>query len=123
MLDKLYIAPGNAGTSQYGTNVALWPLDFSAVKQFCTDHAVDMIVVGNEDPLVAGIVDYMGANAPQLLVVGPTAAGAQLEGSKDFAKRFMTDHNIPTAKYRSFTSATLRRRQKIPRHTQSALCA
>lgn len=107
LLDKLYIAPGNAGTSQYGTKVALWPLDFPAVKQFCAEHAIDMIVVGNEDPLVAGIVDYMAANAPDILVVGPTAAGAQLEGSKDFAKRFMTDHNIPTAAYRSFTSATI----------------
>ena len=107
LLDKLYIAPGNAGTAQYGTNVALWPLDFPAVKQFCDEHAIDMIVVGNEDPLVAGIVDYMSANAPQLLVVGPTGAGAQLEGSKDFAKRFMTDHKIPTAAYRSFTKETL----------------
>lgn len=86
LLDKLYIAPGNAGTSQYGTNVALWPLDFPAVKQFCAEHAIDMIVVGNEDPLVAGIVDYMAANAPDILVVGPTAAGAQLEGSKDLQK-------------------------------------
>jgi len=105
--DNLYIAPGNGGTSQYGRNVDLWPLDFPAVEKFCADNAVDMVVVGNEDPLVAGIADYMEAHAPKVAVVGPTAAGAQLEGSKDFAKRFMTAHNIPTAAYRSFTAETL----------------
>lgn len=107
LLDHLYIAPGNAGTSQYGTNVQLKPLDFDAVKEFCATHDINMIVVGNEDPLVAGIVDYMAEQAPELTVVGPTAAGARLEGSKDFAKRFMTDHSIPTAAYRSFTAATV----------------
>lgn len=107
LLDKLYIAPGNGGTSQYGENVALWPLDFPAVLSFCREHAIDMIVVGNEDPLVAGITDFMSTHEPKLLVVGPTQAGAQLEGSKDFAKRFMTDHNIPTAAYKSFTADTL----------------
>lgn len=113
LLDKLYIAPGNAGTSQYGTNVALKPLDFAAVKEFCDTHSIDMIVVGNEDPLVAGIVDYMSENAPNLTVVGPTAAGARLEGSKDFAKRFMTDHSIPTAAYRSFTADSVEEGKKF----------
>ncbi len=105
--DNLYIAPGNGGTSQYGRNVDLWPLDFPAVEKFCADNAVNIVVVGNEDPLVAGITDYMEAHAPQVAVIGPAAAGAQLEGSKDFAKRFMTAHNIPTAAYRSFTADTL----------------
>ena len=106
LLDKLYIAPGNGGTGAYGENVAVNPLDFEAVDAFATAHGVDMIVVGNEDPLVAGIYDYFAERRPDMLVVGPSKAGAQLEGSKDFAKRFMMSHGIPTARYRSFTAAT-----------------
>ena len=101
---KLYIAPGNGGTSQYGTNVALSPLDFDAVKRFALDNGVNMVVVGNEDPLVAGIYDYFQAEAPGIPVIGPSKEGARLEGSKDFAKEFMTKYNIPTAPYRTFTS-------------------
>ncbi|MGN1238385.1 MAG: phosphoribosylamine--glycine ligase, partial [Muribaculaceae bacterium] len=87
---KLFIAPGNGGTSQYGTNVALSPLDFDAVKQFAVDNAIGMVVVGNEDPLVAGIYDSFLADAAtaSIPVIGPSKAGAQLEGSKDFAKEF-----------------------------------
>ena len=102
---KLFIAPGNGGTEAYGTNVALSPLDFEAVKTFVAENNIDMIVVGNEDPLVAGIYDYFAADP--VLVVGPSKAGAALEGSKDFAKQFMVRHNIPTARYESFTAATL----------------
>ena len=105
LLGKLYIAPGNGGTGAYGTNVAISPLDFDALRKFVDDNAIDMIVVGNEDPLVAGIYDYF-ENHP-VLVAGPSKAGAQLEGSKDMAKRFMVDHGIPTARYRSFTAETI----------------
>ncbi|MCM1292050.1 MAG: phosphoribosylamine--glycine ligase [Bacteroides sp.] len=107
LLSHLFIAPGNGGTSAYGTNVdSLSPLDFDAVGEFVKANAIDMIVVGNEDPLVAGIVDHFASAMPDLLVVGPTKAGALLEGSKDFAKQFMTAHGIPTAAYRSFTAET-----------------
>lgn len=102
---KLYIAPGNGGTGAYGVNVNLSPLDFEAVRKFVDDNAIDMIVVGNEDPLVAGIYDYFESHP--VLVVGPSKAGAMLEGSKDMAKRFMVDHGIPTARYRSFTADTI----------------
>ena len=104
---RLFIAPGNGGTGSYGTNVDMSPLDFAAIRQFVADNSIDMIVVGNEDPLVAGVTDYFRANNPALLVVGPEKAGAMLEGSKDFAKQFMVDNNIPTARYRSFTLETL----------------
>ena len=106
LCDKLFIAPGNGGTDAYGTNVALSPLDFAAIDAFVADNAIDMVVVGNEDPLVAGIYDYFAEKRPSLLVVGPSKAGAALEGSKDFAKRFMTAHGIPTARFRSFTAET-----------------
>lgn len=102
---KFFIAPGNGGTDRYGTNVKLSPLDFDAIGRFVADNNIDMIVVGNEDPLVAGIYDRF-ADSP-VLVVGPSKAGAALEGSKDFAKRFMERHGIPTARYRSFTAATV----------------
>ncbi|MDE6528649.1 MAG: phosphoribosylamine--glycine ligase, partial [Muribaculaceae bacterium] len=104
---KLFIAPGNGGTDAYGENVALSPLDFPAVEKFVTDNAIELLVVGNEDPLVAGITDYFRLHKPELLVVGPEKAGAMLEGSKDFAKQFMVENNIPTARYRSFTIDTL----------------
>lgn len=107
LTDKLFIAPGNGGTDAYGENVALSPLDFAAIEKFVTEKKVGLLVVGNEDPLVAGITDYFRDRLPGLLVVGPEKEGAMLEGSKDFAKRFMTDFNIPTARYRSFTAATI----------------
>jgi phosphoribosylamine--glycine ligase len=107
--DKLFIAPGNAGTSAYGENVAIGVNDFAAIRDFVLKQAVDMVVVGPEDPLVRGIVDYFAADAElqRIPVIGPSKAGAQLEGSKDFAKGFMMRHDIPTARYRSFTSETL----------------
>lgn len=102
-LEKLFIAPGNGGTSQYGENVALSPMDFPAIKDFVKANGVTMVVAGNEDPLVAGIYDFF-ANDPELEavpVIGPSKAAAQLEGSKDFAKGFMMRHGIPTARYMS----------------------
>jgi phosphoribosylamine--glycine ligase len=107
--EQLFIAPGNAGTTAYGENVAIGVNDFDAIKEFVLSHAVDMVVVGPEDPLVHGIVDYFASDAQlrSIPVIGPSKAGAQLEGSKDFAKGFMMRHHIPTARYRSFTSETL----------------
>jgi len=108
-LSKLYIAPGNAGTRDVGTNVNLDPQNFEAVRDFVRGNGVHLVVVGPEAPLVSGIVDYF-QNEPSLKyipVVGPTKMGAMLEGSKDFSKQFMVRHNIPTARYHSFTSETL----------------
>lgn len=108
-LEKLYIAPGNGGTDRYGENVALSPLDFEAVKAFTVSHGVTMVLVGNEDPLVAGIYDFFAADAElaSVPVIGPSKAGAQLEGSKDFAKGFMQRHGIPTARYLSVDASTV----------------
>lgn len=107
MLRRFFIAPGNGGTGAYGENVSLSPLDFEAIDAFVKENGVDMIVVGNEDPLVAGIYDYFAGREGAPLIVGPSKAGAALEGSKDFAKQFMVRHNIPTARYRSFTAETV----------------
>lgn len=107
LCEKLFIAPGNGGTGAYGTNVALKPTDFPAIEVFCRERGVELIVVGNEDPLVAGIRDYFAENMPEMLLIGPGADGAALEGSKDFAKQFMQRHGIPTAAYRSFTAETI----------------
>lgn len=104
---KLFIAPGNGGTGNFGVNVAISPLDFIAIEEFVKTNAIDLLVVGNEDPLVAGITDYFRHRLPSLLVVGPEKAGAMLEGSKDFAKQFMAEFGIPTARYRSFTREML----------------
>ena len=108
-LSKLYIAPGNAGTSSVGTNVAIAVTDFEGIKKFVLENAINMVVVGPEDPLVKGIYDYFQAD-PQLknvAVIGPQKAGAELEGSKDFSKKFMIRHGIPTARYETFTKDTL----------------
>ena len=106
-LGRLSIAPGNAGTARVGTNVNLPTDDFDAIGRFVEAEGVDLIVVGPEDPLVAGIADYFRSDrAPRRVpVVGPVSSGARLEGSKDFAKAFMLRHNIPTARHRSFTAA------------------
>ncbi|TCK83078.1 phosphoribosylamine--glycine ligase [Albibacterium bauzanense] len=108
-IDKLYIAPGNAGTGIYGTNVPLKITDFEGIANFSTENAIDIVLVGPEEPLVKGIHDYF-LNRPDLAkiaVVGPQQAGAQLEGSKDFSKRFMNKHGIPTASSETFTKETL----------------
>ena len=106
---QLFIAPGNAGTAMVGTNVNLNPEDFAEVGAFVSSNHVQMLVVGPEAPLVAGIADYF-AQTPALrdvMVVGPSRQGAMLEGSKDYAKAFMTRHKIPTARYQTFTADTL----------------
>ena len=108
-VEKLFVAPGNAGTAQCGENVAMRADDFEAIKQFVADKGIDMVVVGPEDPLVKGIYDDLKADARTcgVPVIGPSKAGAVLEGSKDFAKAFMQRHCIPTARYRTFTSDTV----------------
>ncbi len=108
-IEKLFIAPGNAGTSEVGENVALKADDFAGIKDFVLREKIDMVVVGPEDPLVKGIYDFF-CNDEQLKnipVIGPSKAGAQLEGSKDFAKGFMQRHGIPTAAYQTFDGTTL----------------
>ena len=108
-VEKLYIAPGNAGTREVGENVALSATDFEGIKAFVLENNVDMVVVGPEDPLVKGVYDYFRDD--ELLkgipVIGPSKEGATLEGSKDFAKAFMMRHGIPTARYQTFTQETL----------------
>ena len=108
-VEKLYIAPGNAGTQSVGENVAMKADDFEAIKTFVADHGIDMVVVGPEDPLVKGIYDELASDArtASVPVIGPSKAGAVLEGSKDFAKAFMMRHDIPTARYRTFDGTTL----------------
>lgn len=108
-VEKLYIAPGNAGTASVGENVDIKATDFPALKVFALERSIDMIVVGPEDPLVQGIFDYFKADitTQHIAIIGPSAKGAQLEGSKEFAKEFMKRYNIPTARYKSITSETL----------------
>lgn len=108
-VEKLYIAPGNAGTSAVGENVDIKATDFAALKIFALEREIDMIVVGPEDPLVQGIFDYFKADitTQNIAIIGPSAKGAQLEGSKEFAKEFMQRYNIPTARYKSVTAETL----------------
>lgn len=108
-VSKLFIAPGNAGTSLVGENVNIGVNDFEALKTFCIDNQVDMIVVGPEDPLVNGIYDNLknDSRTVHIPVIGPSKQGAVLEGSKDFAKAFMQRHNIPTARYKTITAANL----------------
>ncbi len=108
-VEKLYIAPGNAGTSLVGENVNIKATDFVALKAFVMEKQVEMVVVGPEDPLVQGIYDYFQADpaTQHVAVIGPTAAGARLEGSKEFAKGFMKRHSIPTARYLSVRAETL----------------
>lgn len=106
---QLFIAPGNAGTSEVGTNVDIQVNDFDAIKDFICNQKIDMVVVGPEDPLVNGIYDAL-KNDPRTkdtVVIGPSKEGAKLEGSKDFAKAFMQRHHIPTARYHTFTGETL----------------
>ena len=108
-IEKLFVAPGNAGTATVAENVAMSATDFPAVKRFVIENNIDMVVVGPEIPLVEGIGDFFAddielKNVP---LIGPSTKGAQLEGSKDFAKEFMMRHNIPTAKYKSVTTANL----------------
>ncbi|MCO6494346.1 MAG: phosphoribosylamine--glycine ligase [Bacteroidetes bacterium] len=104
---KLYIASGNAGTAQYGTNINISPTDFESIKVFCIEKNIELVIPGNEDPLVLGITDYLEKEIKNIKVAGPSKKGAQLEGSKDFAKEFMIKHNIPTARFSTFTKSTI----------------
>ena len=121
-IEKLYVAPGNAGTASLKTNdrvgehtfvpcenVPIKVNDFEAIREFVLENNIDMVVVGPEDPLVNGVYDYFKADErlSSIPVIGPSKAGAVLEGSKEFAKGFMQRHNIPTAAYRSFSAETL----------------
>ena len=108
-LDQLFIAPGNAGTAQVGTNVEIGVNDFDAIKDFVLSNNIEIVVVGPEDPLVNGIHDYFLADdeLKNVGVIGPKKDGAQLEGSKEFSKIFMEKHGVPTAKYQSFTKVNL----------------
>ena len=105
---SLFIAPGNAGSAQCGTNLPIAVTDFEKITQACLQHKIDLVVVGPEDPLVKGIVDYLKAQKTfeKMLIIGPSQTAAQLEGSKAFAKRFMMDYNIPTAAFRKFSIET-----------------
>ena len=109
LCEKLFVAPGNAGTAAIATNVAMSPTDFDAIKAFVIKENVKMVVVGPEDPLVKGIYDYFknDESLQHIQVIGPSKLGAQLEGSKEFAKEFLMKHNIPTAAYDSFTAETV----------------
>ena len=108
-LDKLFIAPGNAGTSNFGTNINISATDFESVKIEVLKNKINMVLVGPEDPLVNGIHDFFLSDSElkNIPVIGPQKDGAQLEGSKDFSKKFMIRHNIPTAQYQTFTKQTL----------------
>jgi phosphoribosylamine--glycine ligase len=107
--NKLFIAPGNAGTETIGTNVNIAVNDFKSIKKLVLDEEIDMLIVGPEDPLVKGIYNFFKADEAlkDITLIGPSKEGAQLEGSKEFAKQFMQRHNIPTAKYQSFTKKNL----------------
>lgn len=106
---QLFIAPGNAGTALFGTNIDVSPTDFKGLKHMVLTHQIELVVVGPEAPLVGGVVDFFAADKEltNIPVIGPSKRGAELEGSKEFAKTFMQRHNIPTAAYESFTKDTL----------------
>lgn len=108
-LDQLFLAPGNAGTAALGTNLNIKATDFEGIKAAVMEHHIDMVVVGPEEPLVRGIADFFRQDEylTNIPVIGPDKQGAQLEGSKDFSKRFMQRHNIPTARYKSVTADTI----------------
>ncbi|MFT5723574.1 MAG: phosphoribosylamine--glycine ligase [Bacteroidia bacterium] len=107
-IDNLYVAPGNAGTASVAKNINLSVMDFAGIATFCSENQIDVLIPGSEDPLVAGIADYMEAQPGlDVFVLGPNKEAAQLEGSKEYAKEFMFEHNIPTAQYQSFTSETI----------------
>ncbi|MCK5170239.1 MAG: phosphoribosylamine--glycine ligase, partial [Bacteroidales bacterium] len=114
-ISKLYIAPGNAGTAEVGENIDIKLSDFGAIKKLAIEKKIDIVVVGPEQALVDGISDYfmLDTELKSIPVIGPVKAGAILEGSKDFAKDFMTKYNIPTAKYQSFKKATLEKGKRV----------
>ena len=108
-ISNLFVAPGNAGTDAIATNLSINPTDFNAVKEAVLENKIEMVVVGPEAPLVEGVHDFFLADdtLSKIPVIGPKKDGALLEGSKDFSKQFMEKHQIPTARYQSFTSEAL----------------
>ncbi len=120
LLTKLYIAPGNAGTALTGTNLPVGVNDFAAIKKLVLENQVGLVVVGPEDPLVNGIHDYFLADKAlsKIPVIGPSKAGAMLEGSKDFAKKFMQRHDIPTAAFHTFSKETIEEGIELIHHTK-----
>ncbi len=106
LCSEIFIAPGNAGTSQFGKNIEIDISDFKVIKTTCIDNKIDLVLVGPEEPLVKGIYDFFKKDAElrHIIITGPSAEGAQLEGSKAFAKAFMKRHNIPTADYKEFSA-------------------
>ena len=115
LCEKLFIAPGNAGTSSVGQNVDISVNDFPTIKTFALENDINMVVVGPEDPLVNGIYDFFQNDdeLKNIALIGPSKQGAKLEGSKKFAKEFMFRHNIPTAKYKAFTKENLKDSSKF----------
>ena len=115
LLTQLFIAPGNAGTNTVGTNISLKLNDFEAIKQFIIDIKIDMLIVGPEQPLVDGIYDFIKADSQikNTAIIGMSKHGAQLEGSKDFAKKFMLKYNVPTAAYQSFNSSNIEKGKRF----------
>jgi phosphoribosylamine--glycine ligase len=109
LVSHLYIAPGNAGTSNYGISVALAETDFDGIAKFCIENTIKMVVVGPENPLAMGIYDYFKADSKlsDIMIIAPSKKAAQLESSKDYAKKFMFRHGIPTAAYQTFTEETI----------------
>ncbi|GAA4272183.1 phosphoribosylamine--glycine ligase [Aquimarina gracilis] len=109
LCDKLFVAPGNAGTATIATNIPIGVTDFFAIKELVVKENIEMVVVGPEDPLVQGISDFFAGDPDlkEVVVIGPSKEGAQLEGSKEYAKEFLFRHNIPTAAYQSFTAETV----------------
>ena len=107
-VEQVFVAPGNAGTEQIATNIAVNPTDFEAIKKAALEHQIGMVIVGPEAPLVEGVHDFFLADdkLKDIPVIGPKKDGATLEGSKDFSKEFMMKHGIPTAQYQSFTQET-----------------
>ncbi len=106
LCEKIYIAPGNTGTAQYGDNINIDISDFDTIKKFCIHKRIELVLVGPEEPLVLGIYDYFknDSKLKNIIITGPSKQGAQLEGSKAFAKAFMKKHNIPTASYKEFSA-------------------
>ena len=121
ILDELFIAPGNASIQKKKKNVAISPTDFTAIKDFVLDNNIEMVVVGPEEPLVNGIYDFfkLEEKLRKVALIGPSKIGAQLEGSKDFAKAFMNRHSIPTAKYGTFTAETIEEGIKFLRNMKA----
>lgn len=124
-VEKLYIAPGNAGTANVGENVDIKADDFGSLKDFAVEKGINMVVVGPEDPLVKGIYDEFknDARTANIPVIGPSKQGAVLEGSKDFAKGFMQRHNIPTARYQTFNGTNIEEGLKFLETPPASLCS